>query len=319
MITKHVSRSAVVFPGQGSQTMGMGRDVADRSERARQVYVRANQILGFDLAHVCWEGPPQRLEQTDVQQPAIFVTSVAIWEAFLEAGGNLKQFSCAAGLSLGEYTALHVAGALEFDDALRLVHRRGQLMQEAAAASPSGMVSLVGADEKIARALCDRAREGEVLGPANFNCPGQIVISGARSACDRAMAFALEFHIRAVSLAVAGAFHSPLMASAAEKLAPLLEATPIKKPAIPVLANVDGEPHGEPRDIRAFLRRQITEPVLWQLCVERMLEEGIDRFVEMGPGRVLTGLIRKVNRGATCVNVSTHDGLAAAVGAAGVM
>jgi [acyl-carrier-protein] S-malonyltransferase len=306
-----MGKAAVIFPGQGSQSVGMGRDVAESSAAARDVFDRASQVLGFDLARVCFDGPATELERTDVQQPAIFVTSVAIWEAWLEAGGTRDTFVCSGGLSLGEYTALHVAGAVSFEDGLRLVRRRGELMQQAALASPSGMVSLVGADEAMARALCERARGGDVLAPANFNCPGQIVIAGDRAACERATALAEEVGCRAVPLAVAGAFHSPLMQSAADGLRGVLEQTPFTTPGMRVIANVDAEYHRDPASIRDSLRRQVTQPVLWQRCIERMIADGVERFMEIGPGRVLTGLMRKINRNVPCVNVSTTEALAA--------
>ena len=303
---------AVIFPGQGSQSVGMGRDVAESSVAARAVFNRANDVLGFDLARVCFEGPAAVLERTDIQQPAIFVTSIAIWEAWLEAGASLESITHYGGLSLGEYTALHVAGAVSFEDALRLVRRRGDLMQQAAVASPSGMVSLVGADEAAARALCERARGGDVLAPANFNCPGQIVIAGSRSACERAVALAVEFQCRAVPLAVAGAFHSPLMQSAADGLKPVLEQTHFTTPRMKVIANVDADYHRDPGSIRDSLRRQVTQPVLWQRCVERIIEDGVGQFVEIGPGRILTGLMRKINRNVPCANVSTAESIASA-------
>jgi [acyl-carrier-protein] S-malonyltransferase len=289
----------------------MGRDVAESSAAARGVFDRANDVLGFDLARMCFDGPTAELEGTDVQQPAIFVTSVAIWEAWLEAGGARETFVCSGGLSLGEYTALHVAGAVSFEDALRLVRRRGELMQQAALASPSGMVSLVGADEAMARVLCDRARGGDVLAPANFNCPGQIVIAGDRAACERATALAGEVGCRAVPLAVAGAFHTPLMQTAADGLRPVLEQTPFTTPGMRVIANVDAEYHRDPTSMRDSLRRQVTQPVLWQRCIERMIGDGVEQFVEIGPGRVLTGLMRKINRNVPCKNVSTAESLAA--------
>jgi len=269
-------------------------------------------VLGFDLARTCFDGPTEELERTDIQQPAIFVTSVAIWEAWLEAGVPRESISHFGGLSLGEYTALHVAGAVSFEDALRLVRRRGELMQQAAVASPSGMVSLVGAEDNTARSLCDKARGGEVLSPANFNCPGQIVIAGSRSACERAVALAGEFQCRAVPLAVAGAFHSPLMQSAADGLAPVLEETLFTTPRMKVIANVDAQYHDNPASIRSSLRRQVTQPVLWQRCIERMIQDGVERFVEIGPGRVLTGLMRKINRQISTTNVSTAESIASA-------
>ncbi|MEK6676344.1 MAG: ACP S-malonyltransferase [Planctomycetota bacterium] len=308
-----MSLAAIIFPGQGSQSVGMGRDIFEASPRAREVFERSNRILGFDLAKTCFDGPAEKLEQTDIQQPAIFVTSIALWEAFLEAGGSRDQFAKTGGLSLGEYTALHVAGALEFEEALRLVHRRGQLMQEAADAVESGMVSLVGANEASAKALCDQCRGEEVLFPANLNCPGQVVISGHKTACARAMSLADEYQCRAVALKVAGAFHSPLMESAALRLAPLLERASFSNPAIPVISNVDAEYHDEPASIPQKLYLQVTHPVYWQKCVERMVADGVTEFVEMGPGRVLSGLVRKIHRPATVINVSTAVALASAI------
>ena len=311
-----MGRTAVVFPGQGSQLVGMGADVAASSERAAEVYARANDLLGFDLRAACFEGPAEKLESTDVQQPAIFVTSVAIWEAMQQRGASIGAFSAAAGLSLGEYTALHVAGAIPFEDALRLVYRRGQLMQEAAEAHASGMVSLIGAGEDDAARLCEKASQGEVLGPANFNCPGQIVISGARTACDRAVELAEEFGLRAIALKVAGAFHSSLMASAAEGLRPVLESTAIAGPALPVLSNVTADYHGDAGSIRTALERQITHPVLWQRSMQRLIDGGFECFVEVGTGRVLTGLMRKINRKMRTVNVGSAKDLGTELAAA---
>lgn len=309
-----MNKTAVIFPGQGSQAVGMGREVAEVSPRARAVFVRAAEILGFDISSLCFDGPLQRLEQTDVQQPAIFVTSVALWEAYLEAGHSRNDFAIAGGLSLGEYTALHVAGAIGFDDCLRLVCRRGQLMQEAALAVPSGMVSLVGANETSAKALCEHAREGDILEPANFNCPGQIVISGSKAACERAVSLADEYQCRAVVLSVAGAFHSPVMEPAARALRPLLEKTNFVSPRLPVIANVNAGYYTVPATIPATLAQQITDPVLWQRCVERMISDGATDFVEIGPGRVLTGMMRRINRSVRALAVNDKDSLSAAVG-----
>ncbi len=300
-----MTRQALLFPGQGSQSIGMGRDVASDSPVAAEVFRKADSVLGYGLSHICFEGPDAKLECTDIQQPAIFVTSVAVWEALREKGVSLSWFEAAAGLSLGEYSALHVAGSLSFEDGLRLVQRRGQLMQEAAEANPSGMVSLVGADEAAARTLCEKAAQGEVLSPANFNCPGQIVISGSRAACGRALEMAGEVGCRAVPLKVAGAFHSALMASAAEGLAAALASAPVRSPSIPVISNVTGEPHGDPESIRTALVQQLTHPVLWQRSMERLVGRGLQRFVEVGAGRVLKGLMRKMDRAAEVVNVGT--------------
>ncbi len=291
-----MSTTAVIFTGQGAQSVGMGREAFDASAAARDVFERATDILGFDISQICFEGPAERLEQTDIQQPAIFVTSAAIWAMFEERGGKATRFARTGGLSLGEYTALYAAGALEFADALRLVRRRGQLMQQAAEAAPSGMISLIGADEASAAAVCDKARGSGVLVAANFNCPGQVVISGSTDALDRVEAAAAEVGVRAVRLGVAGAFHSPLMAPAAEGLRAVLAESAIQPAAIPVVRNVDAQYHGDADGVRIALTRQLTEPVLWQRCVERMVADGARSFVEFGPGRVLTGLLRKIDR-----------------------
>ncbi len=288
----------------------MGKDVAAASSAAASVFRRADDMLGFELSKACFEGPECDLTRTDIQQPAIFVTSVAIWEALLERGVRADALlgSC-AGLSLGEYTALHVAGSLGFEEALKLVRRRGELMQEAAAAGPGGMVSIIGGDRATVEALCADAAGDDALVAANYNCPGQIVISGAAAACERAVAAAANHGLRAVMLKVAGAFHSPLMAAAADGLRAVLEATPIAPPRCPVIANVDASPHTEANAIRDALRRQVTSAVRWQQSIERLIEQGFDCFVEIGPGRVLTGLMRKINRKVQAVNVSNVAGL----------
>ncbi len=308
-----MGKIAAVFPGQGSQAVGMGRDVAETSTRAAGVFARANEVLNFDLRQYCFGGPAEQLERTDIQQPAIFVTSVAIWEALLEQGVSADRFCAFAGLSLGEYTALTAAGSMGFEDALRLVHRRGQLMQQAALASPSGMVSLIGADEDTAVQLCKQASEGEVLSPANFNCPGQIVISGAKSACERAVAMAEESGCRAIPLKVSGAFHSALMQPAADRLGEVLRETAVRMPRIPVVANVTAQPHTDPDGIRRLLQSQVVQPVRWQESMEHLIGQGVEMFMEVGPGRVLTGLMKKINRKVPTVNVSTADHVEAAL------
>lgn len=305
-----MSKTVLIFPGQGSQTVGMGRDVAAVSAAAASVFSDADRVLGFDLSRTCFEGPEAELTRTDVQQPAIFVTSVAVWRALLERGASEDVLlGAAAGLSLGEYTALHVAGAIPFDDALTLVRRRGEFMQRAAGATPGGMVSIIGGEESSVADLCAEAAGDGLLVPANFNCPGQIVISGTADACGRAVQLAGKHGVRAVKLNVAGAFHSPLMASAAEELAAALDAAPITAPRCPVIANVDAAPHAGPAGIRKALRRQVTEAVRWQQSVEGLIAQGFDRFIEIGPGRVLTGLMRKIDRKIKTLNVGTAAGL----------
>lgn len=298
---------AAIFPGQGAQLVGMGKDVAERFTAAAEVFARADDVLGFKLSTLCFEGPAERLNATDIQQPAIFATSVALFRAALDARlFAADAFGVMGGLSLGEYTALHLAGAFSFEDGLRLVHRRGQLMQEAAEKSAGGMVSLMGMDEAKVLALCERVADKGRVRPANFNCPGQIVISGDLAACEAAAALAESFDGKAVPLKVAGAFHSDLMQPAAVGLRAVLESTDIRRPAIRVISNVDAEYHrDDPAAIRAALYRQVINPVRWQSCVQRMIRDGAETFWEIGPNRVLTGLMRKIDRRPRAVNVST--------------
>ena len=308
-----MSTNAAIFPGQGAQLVGMGKDVAEQHSIAADTFAQADEILGFKLSELCFEGPTERLNATDIQQPAIFATSVAIFRAVVDTGVfKAGQFAAMGGLSLGEYTALQLAGALSFDDALRLVHRRGQLMQEACEKHPGGMVSLMGMDEDQVLALCERVASSGRVGPANFNCPGQIVISGEQGGCDAAAKLAEEFDGKAIPLKVAGAFHSELMRSAAEGLKPTLADCDIAPPKLRVVANVDGEYHRDPNAIRDALYRQVVNPVRWQACVERLIADGCDLFWEVGPNRVLTGLMRKINRKTKTINISSADHLAAA-------
>jgi [acyl-carrier-protein] S-malonyltransferase len=286
--------------------VGMGRDVAAAFPVAADVYARADKLLGYPLSKLCFDGPAERLNATDIQQPAIFVTSVAIFHAAAEQGLiAVDGFAAMGGLSLGEYTSLHLAGALSFEDALHVVHRRGQLMQQAAVEHSGGMVSLIGMDETQALALCERAAEHGRVRPANFNCPGQIVISGEQGGCDAAVRFAGEFGGKAIPLKVAGAFHSDLMRSAADGLRPALAQCGLKRPRVPVVANVDATYHGDPDAIRDSLYRQVFNPVRWARCVERLIRDGCTHFWEIGPNRVLAGLLRKIDRSVESTNIGT--------------
>jgi [acyl-carrier-protein] S-malonyltransferase len=287
----------------------MGKDIAKAFPAAAEVFDCANQVVGYDLKTLCFEGPAEKLEQTDIQQPAIFTTSVAIWRA-LNNGKSLAEAPAAmAGLSLGEYTALFAAGAVCFEDALRLVQRRGELMQAAALAVPSSMVTALGLTPAQIEDICRQASTAGLVGPANFNCPGQIVISGGKAACEQAARLVEQAGGRAIPLKVAGAFHSALMKPAADGLAEMLNSTPFVPPRVPVVANVNCQYHLDPVTIRRWLTDQLTQPVRWQASVERLLAEGVERFVEIGPGRVLAGLLKKIARGAPVVNVSTAEGV----------
>lgn len=301
-----MSKTAVIFPGQGAQVVGMGQDFAAVSRAAAALYEAADHILGRSLSALCFSGPAERLNATDISQPAIFVTSVAMWRALEEAGITQDWNPGAmAGLSLGEYTALHLAGWVSFEDGLRLVAERGRLMQAAAEVQAGGMISIIGLDESTVVEVCRQAAEGDVLNPANFNCPGQIVVSGAKAACDRVIPLAERAGARAIPLTVAGAFHSALMAPAAQGLRSALRAVKITPGRIGVVSNVSADYHADPDGVRRLLGEQVVRPVRWQASVERLIAEGYERFIEVGPGRVLTGLMKKINRAATAVNYST--------------
>lgn len=287
--------AAILFPGQGAQSLGMGLDVAASEPAAQAVFDLAESVLGYDLAALIGGGDRTALDRTDICQPAILVTSLAVLAA-AEARGLLDRahVSFCAGLSLGEYTALTWAGALLPADAMRLVQIRGRAMQAASDESPSGMLSLVGASDESAQALCDAARGSGVLVVANRLAPGQVAIAGSHGALERAGALLKEQGIRkAVPLPVAGAFHSPCMESAAAAVADALAATPIAAPTVPVVMNVIGQPVSDPALIADLLRRQVTSPVLWQASMEHLLEAGVRRFLEPAPGKQLSNMLRR--------------------------
>ncbi len=288
----------------------MGKDIAEAQPAARRVFDEADRILGFSLSQICFEGPADRLNATDVSQPAIFVTSVAMWRVMSEKGIAADLAPAAmAGLSLGEYTALHLAGWIDFEECLRLVARRGQLMQAAAESTTGGMVSIMNLSEEQTIALCREASQGEPIGPANYNCPGQIVISGAKGACDRAVGLVEKHGGRGIPLVVAGAFHSPLMEIAAQGLTePLAKAT-LKTSQIPVVSNVTADYHGDPASVRSRLREQVAQPIRWEASMRKLIADGFGRFVEVGPGRVLSGLMRKIDRSVKMLNFSSAANL----------
>lgn len=293
-----MGKTAFLFPGQGAQYVGMGKDLAEAFPEAKALYDRADEILGFALSEICFAGPEDRLTASDVSQPAILVTSMAALAAMrtTEKGKALTP-DAAAGLSLGEYTALVAAGAIAFDDAVHLTHLRGRFMQEACDARESGMVSLIGVDEAGAEKICDAARQAGIIWPANYNSPGQIVVSGVKAACDRACEVAESLGAqRAVPLTVAGGFHSPLMASARQRLTAELRGLEFNELQFPVVANVTGDYYSGAAATADLLARQVDGAVRWQQGVERLIHDGFDRFLEIGPGRVLTGLLKRINR-----------------------
>jgi [acyl-carrier-protein] S-malonyltransferase len=300
-----MSKTAFLFPGQGAQFVGMGRRLIDALPAAAKLYDRAGELLGYDLAALCFGGPAEQLDSTVFSQPAIFVTSLAALESLRAASPEVVE-SCeaAAGLSLGEYTALVFAGVMSFDDGLMLVQKRGAAMQEAADATPSGMVSILGLELEKVKELCEKARDGEILEIANLLSPGNIVISGTVGACERAAEMAQSLGaMKAMPLAVAGAFHTRIMQPAVPQLQAAVSAVPMHTPRIPVVANIDARTHDDPEEIRRLLMEQVVHAVLWEDSVRHLISQGFANFYEIGPGRVLRGLMKRTDRSATCQNV----------------
>lgn len=283
----------------------MAADVAQELPAARDLFARAHEILGYDLARLCLEGPVEQLDSTVYSQPALFVCSLAALEKLKHnAPEVVAGCSAAAGLSLGEYTALVFADVLDFEPGLHLVQQRGAAMQAAADATPSGMVSILGLERAQVDALCEQASQGGVLQVANLLCPGNIVVSGTIDACRRVAELATEAGaMRAVSLAVAGAFHTPIMQSAVGRLTDALAGVAMRAPRIPVVSNVDALPHSDPEEIRRLLVEQLVRPVRWEDSQRYLLGQGFDTFYEVGPGRVLRGLLKRIDRKAVCQGV----------------
>ena len=300
-----------IFAGQGAQVPGMGRDFAEADAETMKLFDTANSVLGFDLKKVCFEGPAEELTKSNICQPAIFVTSYAAYLALQKK--KAVSFACAAGLSLGEWGALCAGGVLDFDSTLKVLEARGRFMQEACELEPSGMIAIVGASPDQLAALCEKS--GCTV--ANINSSAQQVLSGSKEAIASAAVVAKELGIkRALPLATAGAFHSRFMAPAREKLAPVLDGIEFKAPKFPVLSNITGKPHSsDPGEIRAMMLEQVTGTTNWAADVETAKSLGCDRFVEFGPGKVLSGLIKKIDPALTTLNVADMASLDATVAA----
>jgi [acyl-carrier-protein] S-malonyltransferase len=292
----------------------MGRGICEAFAPARRIFDLAEEATKLPLKKLCFEGPEDELSRTDIAQPAIFTVSAATLAAMEELFANkqpqLLRPEYAAGLSLGEYTALFAAGAMDFETGVKLVARRGELMQQAALAKPSGMVSVMGLDETRARELCDAASDGQVLTCANFNCPGQIVLSGEIDATRRAAEMAQQFGATgAVPLKVAGAFHSEIMTPAAEAFGETLDGVEFSSLKTEVLANVSGGPYSDVSEIKDKLLSQLVSSVRWEDCMKYLLTQGVEKFYEIGPGRVLSGLLRRIDRKMRAINVNSSEGL----------
>ena len=292
------SGPAFLFPGQGAQHVGMGAEASAELPAAKELFDRASEVLGYDLLGLCLNGPEEKLNATVHSQPALYVASLAALER-LKASDPVVVESCqvAAGLSLGEYTALAFAGVLSFEEGLKVVAERGTAMQDAAEASPSSMVSVLGLEVDRIEELCSEVREAETLQIANLLCPGNTVVSGDTAACERLTAAAeAAGAMKVIPLAVAGAFHTALMQPAVERLAAALADVEMQTPRVPVLSNVDAQPHSDPNEIRELLIQQVVSPVLWEATIRQMISDGATPFYEIGPGRVLRGLLKRIQR-----------------------
>ena len=304
-----MSKTALLFAGQGAQVVGMGKDLAEQFPSARAWFDRANAALGYDLASICFTGPESELTKTENAQPGIFLVSWVAFELLKERVPGLK-FEATAGLSLGEFTALTASGVMTFDDAIRVVRQRGRFMQEACEATQGGMAAIIGLDEAATREVC--AQTGVEL--ANLNCPGQIVISGAadkmNAACDLAKAKGAK---RALPLNVAGAYHSALMAGAQPKLGAALASITLAVPQVPVISNVTAQPHAAPAEIQQRLVDQVTSSVRWEESMRHLLAQGFTRFIELGPGTALGGFMKRIDKSVPVLNVADVASLEATV------
>ena len=290
-----MSKTAFIFPGQGSQSIGMTADIAGEFDVVAETFGEASEVLSYDLWDVVQNGPEERLGSTEVTQPALLAAGIATWRAWKALGGEDPDVM--AGHSLGEYTALVAAGSLSFSDAVGLVARRGQLMQQATPAGSGAMAAVLGLDDDVLVGVCEQASEGQVVSCANFNSPGQVVIAGDKAAVDRACELATEAGARrAIPLAVSVPSHCELMRPAAEALETVLAGIEVGAPGIPVLHNVSTNPAGEPDEVRAALVQQLWRPVRWSDTILRLVADGVERFAECGPGKVLAGLNRRISR-----------------------
>lgn len=300
-----MTKTAFLFPGQGAQHVGMGKTIVETVPAAAELYKQAADILGFDLAKLCFEGPKEELDATNISQPALFVSSLAALEMVkAEQPELLENVAMTAGLSLGEYTSLVFSGAMSFEDGLKVVKRRGEAMQAAADATPSGMASILLLEPEKVQEICDEASSVGQLSIANYLCPGNLVVSGSIEARDKAVELAEAGGGRGIVLSVAGAFHTSIMEPADQQVGEVLASVEVSAPKIPVVSNVDAKTHDSPEEIRDLLVKQVLNPVRWEDSIRLMLDSGVEEFYEIGPGKVLKGLLKRIARKIPCTTIN---------------
>jgi [acyl-carrier-protein] S-malonyltransferase len=288
-----MKKTAFVFPGQGSQAVGMGKELCDHFKVAREIFEEADDTLRFSISGLCFEGPEEALKLTENTQPAVLTASIAALRVLRAERGIQPELT--AGHSLGEYSALVASGALSFAEALQIVRLRGKFMQEAVPVGEGTMAAILGMEREEVEKVCEEASSGEVLSPANFNCPGQIVVAGHTKAVERAIELVKQKGKKAMPLQVSAPFHSPLMKPAGVRLSEALQGTTIKELRIPVVTNVEAKANLEPERVKPLLVEQVSSPVRWEESMRRMVEEGIERVLEIGPGKVLSGLMKRID------------------------
>lgn len=304
-----MNKTAFVFPGQGAQYAGMGKDFYDNFRESKEVFQKANEALGFDLAKLCFDGPDEDLSITKITQPALLTVCMAIYEVIIK---NSKTDSVVmGGLSLGEYSALTAASAMDFETAVKLVYNRGNYMQNAVPIGEGGMMALLGCTDEDAIRFCISVTERfGLLEPANFNCPGQIVVGGKKEAIENALKQTSEFNIkRAIKLQVSAPFHTSMLKSAGTRLKEDLEKIKFKKPSFDVISNVDTEYYSDDSVIAEKLEKQVYNPVRWEECVRKMIADGVNTFVEIGPGKTLSSFIKKIDKNVKSVNIDSISSL----------
>jgi [acyl-carrier-protein] S-malonyltransferase len=303
-----MGKIAFIFPGQGAQYVGMGKTFVQSHPLAKDLFDQADRVLGFSISSLCFDGPEDELKKTEITQPAILTMSVIAWRLLVEAGVSPDVVG---GLSLGEYSALVAAGCLEFVDAVQLVNKRGRYMQEAVPLGEGGMAAILGLSREKVVEVCQQASQAGIVAPANYNCPGQIVIAGSTTAVDEAVTLAQKAGAkRAIKLPVSAPFHTPLLAPAGDKLAGELAKVTLRPPLVPVVSNVSADYHTpQPACIMNSLIEQVSHPVLWEDCVRTMLADGVTTFVEVGPGQSLSAFVKKISKEVSVLNVEDLDSL----------